>query len=468
MSLIIPNTFATKTGSIQLSDLDENFNYIKTQVDPLKDNISIDTSGNVGIGTSSPTNATNYKFVTTAGTNGAYYQAFGGSSTDARVFADNAYGGTGMFSNHPFLFYTNSAERMRIDTAGNVGIGTNDPSFELDVVGSGIQTIRSVTLDTSGINVARLMAQYVGGGGGTPSMVELRAGSGYSYLVNNDSVPMLFGTTGIERMRIDSEGNVGIGTSTPSTKLVVNNTGAVDTRTTILNSNGTVQIGVDSSGTGFFTQISNAALWLGTNNIERMRIKADGQLQTMVTGGSSVIDAFACRAWVNFQGNASGAFTGGTSTVSRTAGSTTATVTTTTNHGLLTGNTVSVLTGVVAGAYVVTVTSNTTFTITTVATTVLTNAAITFAVNLIRASGNVSSIADNGVGRFVVNFISAMPDTNFATVNDTGSGADPGGTAVNDPHLWVGAHTTTSVALFCMSAGDVYQDQIYNSVAIFR
>ena len=80
----------------------------------------IDTSGNVGIGTVSPTNSANYKFVTTSATTGAVYQAFGASSTDARVFAENAYGGTGMFSNHPFLFYTNSTERMRIDTSGNV------------------------------------------------------------------------------------------------------------------------------------------------------------------------------------------------------------------------------------------------------------------------------------------------------------------------------------------------------------
>jgi hypothetical protein len=46
----------------------------------------------------------------------------------------------------------------------------------------------------------------------------------------------------------------------------------------------------------------------------------------------------------------------------------------------------------------------------------------------IRASGNVSSITDGGTGTYTVNFTTAMPDTNYITVNEslpgwlTGSG----------------------------------------------
>ena len=129
-----------------------------------------------------------------------------------------------------------------------------------------------------------------------------------------------------------------------------------------------------------------------------------------------VVGGQLCRAWVNFNGTASGTFAGGASTVTRVAGSTTATVTTTSGHGLTTGNTVNALTGVVAGIYTVTVLTSTTFTITTVATTALTNASITFAVNSIRASYNVSSITDNGVGDYTVNFTTAMVDANYAAV----------------------------------------------------
>lgn len=49
MGLIIPNSFASKS-SAQLSDLDENFTYLKTEIDPYIDNILVDESGAVTIG----------------------------------------------------------------------------------------------------------------------------------------------------------------------------------------------------------------------------------------------------------------------------------------------------------------------------------------------------------------------------------------------------------------------------------
>lgn len=45
----------------------------------------------------------------------------------------------------------------------------------------------------------------------------------------------------------------------------------------------------------------------------------------------------------------------------------------------------------------------------------------------IRASGNVSSITDNGVGDYTVNFTTAMPDVNYAVVATCGSNSEAGG-----------------------------------------
>ena len=51
----------------------------------------------------------------------------------------------------------------------------------------------------------------------------------------------------------------------------------------------------------------------------------------------------------------------------------------------------------------------------------------------IRASGNVSSITDNGTGDYTVNFTNAMPDANYSTcAMTTGfSNTDPGGYSAN-------------------------------------
>jgi len=51
----------------------------------------------------------------------------------------------------------------------------------------------------------------------------------------------------------------------------------------------------------------------------------------------------------------------------------------------------------------------------------------------IRASGNVSSITDNGTGDYTVNFTTAMPDVNYSIVGSSGSGNTYGSYAFNNP-----------------------------------
>lgn len=58
MSLIIPNTFATRTDDLHLSELDSNFTYLATQLDPYVNNISVNSSGVVSIGAGINANVT--------------------------------------------------------------------------------------------------------------------------------------------------------------------------------------------------------------------------------------------------------------------------------------------------------------------------------------------------------------------------------------------------------------------------
>ncbi len=185
------------------------------------------------------------------------------------------------------------------------------------------------------------------------------------------------------------------------------------------------------------------------------------------SGYGSVATAYGCRAWVNFDGTASGTFAGGVSTVTRIAGSTTATVTTTTAHGLITGNVVQALTGVVAGTYTVTFISNTQFSFTTVATTALTAASITFAVNSIRASGNVSSVADNGTGTYTVNLTNAMPDANYSVVLGMNSAIDASFIKLGKS-AGIGVPTTSAFQVNTTNNAAVYTDYPGVFAAIFR
>jgi hypothetical protein len=85
----------------------------------------------------------------------------------------------------------------------------------------------------------------------------------------------------------------------------------------------------------------------------------------------------------------------------------------------------------------------------------------------IRASGNVSSITDNGTGNYTINFTNALPDANYTTVEGqkTGMGS-PGGIS---NQVGFNTYSTTSVKVTCENSGNgVYTDLDYLTVAIFR
>ncbi len=135
------------------------------------------------------------------------------------------------------IFSTTNSERMRITSSGGVGIGTNSPSAKLHVSGGTMRTSNATALlalnSTSSFPTVIVQAEQQGSV--SPPMGQLRwdrnpGGVGMQlnyYNGTTENSLRLDGSNfrvinnGSERMRIDSSGNVGIGTSSPSEKLHV-------------------------------------------------------------------------------------------------------------------------------------------------------------------------------------------------------------------------------------------------------
>jgi hypothetical protein len=119
----------------------------------------------------------------------------GASSAGSIVFGAMANGTTGI-----------PTERMRITEGGNIGIGTSSPN----VYGAGFVNLQ-INSTTGGI----IQATY----GGTTAIAEILTTSGEGRFGTRTNHPMILKTNNTERMRLDSSGNVGIGTSSPQEKV---------------------------------------------------------------------------------------------------------------------------------------------------------------------------------------------------------------------------------------------------------
>jgi len=239
------------------------------------------------------------------------------------------------------------------DASGNVGIGTASPGTKLTVLTG---AAGNLAYFTDNINADFYIK--------TSSLLTTIG-------PNAGSTSMAFQTSGAEKMRIDSSGNLGLGV-TPSAWIGNRRVLAIG-GLAVANVNYAASIGENaynmyytSGGTPTYQVTAPAAIYDFNNSAsggfawkiaasgtagnaitftEAMRIDSSGNL-LFNSGYGSVATAYGCRAWVNFNG-----------------------------------------TGTVA----------------------------------IRASGNVTSITDNAVGDYTVNFTTALVDANYA-VCGTASG----------------------------------------------
>ena len=87
----------------------------------------------------------------------------------------------------------------------------------------------------------------------------------------------------------------------------------------------------------------------------------------------------------------------------------------------------------------------------------------------IRASGNVSSVVDNGTGYYTINFATAMPDTNYTALTTQDSGGSTTVRYTTTTTTATGSFTfQTRYGTNAATGGGGLEDQVYVRVAIFR
>jgi len=234
--------------------------------------LTVSSVGYVGIGTTTPGNnldvvggirtSQNYEM----SGSGFVYSYAGGASGQVRSGIN--FDG----SNQKMSFYTGTNIRAAISSVGNFGIGTSDPQKLLHVVSN-----------DSALSFVRFA--------GASYAVRFISSSGVGMVIDATSEeeatyePMYIGgsqvaltTSGNARLFVSSAGNVGIGTTSPSSKLDVVGTANITS---------SVAIGGAATITGATTMQSTASV--------------DGNLSFNSGYGSAAV-AYGCRAWVNFDG----------------------------------------------------------------------------------------------------------------------------------------------------------------------